>query len=133
MFVCPICAENSENHSFDRLDNNAEVAIFYSCPGKALKYKDHEGIVAHFDGMLRELDGKPWKWMIDGTGFRSKHAVQIQVAMGITQLIISNYSTSLQQIMIINASGYIHSMIAVIWPFLTEYLRSIIVIQNNTI
>ena len=133
MFVCPICAENSKNHSFERLDNNGELAIFYSCPGKAVKYKDSEGMVAHMDGCLAELQDKPWKWVVDGTGFRSKHGVQFQVAMGITQLITSKYSTSLKQIVIINASGYIHSMIAFLWPFLTEYLKSIIVIQNNVV
>lgn len=133
MYVCPMCAENSQNHSFERIDNNEEIAVFYSCPGKALKYKDNEGIVEHIDGTLRELDGKPWKWMIDGNGFTIKHALQVNLAINIIRLCANQYSTTLKQIIIINPSRYVHTIISVIWPLLSEHLQSIVVIQNNVV
>jgi hypothetical protein len=129
-YVCPVCAENPQNHSFMRLEDASGVAIFYSCPGKAIKYKSDEGIIEHMDGMLRELDGKPWKWIVDGAGFSMKHASQVNLAISIMRLINNHHGSSLRQICIINPSKYIHAMLAVIWPFMTEYMRSIIVMRN---
>lgn len=129
-YICPVCAENPQNHSFTRMNDASGVAVFYSCPGQALKYKSDQGIIEHMDGMLRELDGKPWRVILDGNGFRKKHAMQVNLAISIIRLLTNHYGTSLQQILVINPSRYIHAIIAVIWPFLSDYLRSIIVMRN---
>ncbi len=130
VFICPICAENPQNHSFSYINDVDGIAVFYSCPGHAIKYTENEGILEHIDGMLRELDGKPWKWIIDGNGFTLKHAMQVNLAISIIRLFTNNYSTSLQEIMVINPSGYVHTIISVIWPLLSESMKSMIVMKN---
>lgn len=129
-YVCPLCQENPRNHSFSRIHDTNEFALFYSCPGDAIKYSDNEGIIEHIDGTLRELDGKPWKWIIDGNGFTMKHAMQVNLAISIIRLCANQYSTSLQQILVINPSGYVHTIISVVWPLLSESMKAMIVMKN---
>ena len=72
-FVCSICANDPTSHSFIRLEERQGVQYFYSCPSKATRYDDTDGILYHYSGMLAELNGKPWVWIFDSTGFEFKH------------------------------------------------------------
>ena len=122
-YVCPICALNPGSHSLYKLYERDNVVYYYTCPANATRYNDTDGIVAHYEGMLREID-KPWIWVFDGTGFDLAHSLEIGI--GIKLIDIISKSERLQKIMIINPTIYLNMIYTILYPFLSERLRDII-------
>ena len=96
--ICKICHEDSTSHSFSKLCEIKGVSVFYTKPADATKYTDTEGILAHYDNMLKHNGDKPWTWIFDSNGFGMKHALEINTGIGIAKLITSKYSKNLQKI-----------------------------------
>ena len=134
---CDICATNPNSHSFKRIpppksQNNSDsenIKYFYSCPAKASKYEDHDGIIKHVDNMLSHINGDPWIWMFDSTGFGVKHYLEIRTAQSLAKLISDKYSNSLRQIIVLNPSWHMRLTINVVWPFLSDKIRQSILLR----
>lgn len=124
-FVCSICANDPTSHSFVRLEERQGVQYFYSCPSKATRYDDADGILYHYSGMLAELNGKPWAWIFDSTGFGVKHFLQFQVAIGLAKLISQTY---VKKIYIVHPTWHIKCTLNMVWPFLSKSTRECIFI-----
>lgn len=124
-FVCSICANDPSSHSFVRLEERQGVQYFYSCPSKATRYDDADGILYHYSGMLAELNGKPWAWIFDSTGFGVKHFLQFQVAIGLAKLISQTY---VKKIYIVHPTWHIKCTLNMVWPFLSKSTRECIFI-----
>ena len=123
MYKCPICELNPGSHSLTKMYERENIEYYYTCPAKATRYNDTDGIVAHYEGMLREID-KPWIWVFDGTGFDLAHSLEIGI--GIKLIDIISKSERLQKIMIINPTIYLNMIYTILYPFLSERLRDII-------
>jgi hypothetical protein len=101
------------------------MIYYYTCPAKAKLYYDVEGIVNHYDGMLNECK-KKYIWIIDGMNFTMNHALQINVAREIVQLIMNKYSDKLQKIIVINSGSFVWMIYNAILPFLNNRMKILI-------
>ena len=63
MYECPICKEDSTSHSLVKLLETESIVYYYTCPAKASKYNDRDGILDHYDGELTQKGDKPWIWV----------------------------------------------------------------------
>lgn len=118
--MCQICINEPGSHSFYLLKSENNVNTYYTCPSKATKYWDTEGIIDHYDGVLTANGETPWIWIFDSTDFGFVHSMQIGVALGILNLLKDKYGKYLQEIQIINPTPYIKTLYSIIYPFLTN-------------
>jgi hypothetical protein len=115
MYVCPVCSEDPSSHSFKKIRDG----LFYTKPAEATRYWDRDGICAHYDGVLNEVEGE-WSWIFDAEGFTLKHILEVDVAISLAQLITTKYSHNLKKISIINPNWYVKVIMSLIFPFLSE-------------
>lgn len=124
-YVCRACAESPGSHSFVGVGESDGATLFYTCPAKATQYKDTSGILAHYDGMLSDLRGRPWRWLFDAEGFEMKHAMELGTAVGLAKMIRDKYGASLQEVVILNPTWHVRAVLRVVLPFLGEAARCI--------
>ena len=124
--MCQICFEQPGSHSFYFLKSEEDINYYYTCPAKAIRYWDTNGIVNHYDEILHLNGEKSWIWIFDSKDFGLKHTLQTGVAFGILELLKDKYGKYLKEIQIINPSIHIKSMYSILYPFLTEELIDII-------
>ena len=129
--ICKTCHEDSTSHSFSKLCEIKGVSVFYTKPADATKYTDTEGILAHYDNMLKCNGDKPWTWIFDSAGFGMKHALEINTGIGIAKLITSKYSKNLQKIIVKNPTWHIKLMYTFVSPFLSTKVNSMIEFTND--
>jgi len=124
-YICKICEDDPTSHSFKNLGIRDNIAYYYTCPAKATKYNDTEGIIEHYDGVLSENTNK-WVWIFDCEDFTMKHLLEINVGIQLAKLITNKYSTNLLSIVIVNPTWHIKIVIELIYPFLNNHMKSII-------
>mgnify|MGYP001175049477 FL=1 len=129
--ICNICHLEPGSHSLKKISENENTTIYYTCPAQATKYYDCSGIIQHYDNELQTIKTEKWIWVMDCKGFDMKHFMQPQVGIGLGELISKKYSTNLEKIYVINPNWYIYSMTTIIWPFLNEKMRTIIVYDSK--
>ena len=108
--ICPSCAKNPDNHSFKKISDKGNVALYYTKPSSALLYDDTDGILSHIDNMLTLQKGK-WSVLFDGKGFDINHATEIRTGAGLVQLLLTKYGALLQEFKIINPTWHITGII----------------------
>jgi hypothetical protein len=131
MYECPICKADPKSHSLAKLAETVDMVYYYTCPSKASKYNDREGILSHYDGELTQKGAKRWTWIFDCTGFDMRHAIEIRLAIDMAKLITQSHGDSLVQVCVINPTIFIHIVVNAIWPFLSSHIRSIIVYDSD--
>ena len=90
-------------------------------------YKDTEGILTHYEGVLSEIpEDKDWIWIFDSFDFTLKHYLQIDVGIGLAKLITNKFSHNLKKIIIINPTFYISSTYSIVRLFLSERIRNMV-------
>jgi hypothetical protein len=124
--ICPTCEKEPNSHSLIELEPQNGVKIFYTCPAKATKYWDKDGIIKHYEAVLSSKEEGPWVWVLDGTGFDIVHSLQVQVGIALTHLITEKYSKNLEKILVINPTVYINIMYSILYPFISNDIREII-------
>jgi hypothetical protein len=127
--LCPICAIDASSHSFELLSRDNGINVFYTCPAKATKYNDRDGILAHFKNVLDHYKDNYWKLIFDFQGVEFKHMMEINIAIGLGKL-INDYSTYLTEIQIINTNSYTYTMLRIVMPFLNSDVKNKINIKN---
>lgn len=129
-YNCPLCLLDPLSHSLINFLEKDNTYYFYTCPSKAKLYFDTTSILHHYNGVLSDIpEGKQWIWVFDGMGFGLKHFLQIEVAIELSKLISSKFSNNLKKIIIINPSGYVSAVYAILKPFLNNKITSIIEIN----
>jgi hypothetical protein len=127
-YICPKCVIEPESHSFQKINETQNgVSIFYCCPSKAKYYNDNEGILEHYDGMLKDNGDKPWIWIFDSKGFSMKHAINLSLAKNLAILINVKYSKNLKKIIIINTTWHINITLKCVMPFLDDSVSKLII------
>ena len=126
-YKCPICTTFPNSHSFQFTGIYKSNIIMYTCPEKAIRYDDHEGIINHYEGVLKNIEGKKWIWLFDAKNFSIKHYLQINISIDLAKLISRpENSDNLQYILIYRPSWHLYLTLELIKPFLSEKLKSII-------
>ena len=127
MYECPVCKADPTSHSLAKLTETDDIIYYYTCPAKASKYNDREGILSHYDGELNSKGEKPWIWIFDCIGFDMRHSMEIRLAIDMAKLITRSHGDSLVKVYVINPTFFIQIIVNAIWPFLSHHIRSIIV------
>lgn len=128
--ICQDCKKDPKSHSLKNLGIHNGITYFYTCPAKAKKYNDADGIIIHYDGVLSQ-NKTDWIWVFDGDGFTTKHLLEIDVGVKLSKLITKKYSHNLKKIIVINPSWNIKLVLELLYPFLNNYLKSKIEILEN--
>jgi hypothetical protein len=89
--ICEICAKEPGSHSFTYFCRtqkpNIYEYVFYTCIGDAKKYKDSEGIVAHYSGCLNTMNPDKWIWVFNCDGFGLKHYTEVNTITKLANLV----------------------------------------------
>jgi len=124
-FVCKICEKCPTSHSLIKYDETSERVVYYTCPANATN-NETDGIIYHYNGVLSEMNGKKWVWVLDLKNFGMKHFLEIGNAVALTKLITEKYSNNLQKIIVINQNSFTNIIYSIIKPFLTSKIQSIV-------
>ena len=132
VYTCPICLLDPLSHSLTNFLEKDNTYYFYTCPAKSKLYYDTNSIINHYNGVLSDIpENKKWIWVLDVMGFGFNHFLQIEVAKELSKLISSKFSENLEKILIINPSGYVSAVYAIVKPFLNNKVKSIIEINHE--
>ena len=132
VYTCPLCLLDPLSHSLTNFLEKDNTYYFYTCPAKAKLYYDTNSIIDHYNGVLSDIPkNKKWIWVLDIMGFGFNHFLQIEVAKELSKLISSKFSENLEKILIINPSGYVSAVYAIVKPFLNNKVKSIIEINHE--
>ena len=126
---CPICDKDPSSHSFKLISKKDNINYFYTCPARASKYNDTQGILFHYRSYLQTNYPQPWIWIFDSKDFSAKHTLNIELAYKLSKL-IDEFSSTLQKIEIINPTWHVKVMIKIVEPFLEERTKKLIRINN---
>jgi hypothetical protein len=124
-YTCKICEDDPSSHSLKNMGSYDNITYYYTCPAKATKYYDTNGIIEHYDGILSENTDK-WIWVFDGEDFTMKHLLEINVGIQLAKLITNKFSHNLVNIIIINPTWHIKIVMDLVYPFLNNHMKSII-------
>lgn len=127
MYSCNTCLNDPTSHSLQNIGTFDNITYYYTCPAKATKYYDTEGIIEHYDGVLSENTNK-WIWIFDCQGFNTKHLLEINVGIQLAELITNKFSHNLDNIIIINPSWHVKTVLNLLSPFLNNHMKSLITI-----
>lgn len=129
-FKCSICDENPKSHSFEKIDQIDDVAVFYSCPGELVN-EDSVNVVNHYKDTLDEYMNKKWTWIIDSKGYKLKQSLHTNNAMKVIRLISRpEYLDKLQNIIIVKANKQFKIIINILWLFLSKNIKEKIQFEN---
>ena len=132
VYTCPLCLLDPLSHSLTNFLEKDNTYYFYTCPAKSKLYYDTNSIIDHYNGVLSDIPkNKKWIWVLDVMGFGFNHFLQIEVAKELSKLISSKFSENLEKILIINPSGYVSAVYAIVKPFLNNKVKSIIEINHE--
>lgn len=123
--MCWICGIEKNAHSLQVLEQLDGVDYLYTCPAKAVRYDDREGILSHYRGVLEELKGK-WIWIFDATGFGAKHYLQLRLARDLARL-VDEYGDELLEIRIYGANRFLNLTYSGLKEFMSERIREKVV------
>lgn len=130
MYICKICQESPNSHSFDILKEEDDHIIFYSCLAKATKPFDHHGILSHYIGMLTSKKDKNWTWIIDGKNANPK-MLDTKIAISLLKL-CQTHIDSLKKIIIINPNASMKGILNLTFPFLSKKMQNLITYESNS-
>jgi hypothetical protein len=126
-YKCPICLKYPNSHSFQFIGEYKSNIVIYTCPEKALRYNDHDGIISHYNGVLKDIQGKKWIWLFDARNFSAKHYLQFNISIDLAKLISkTEYSDNLQYILIYKPTWHLDLTLNLIYPFISEKMKAII-------
>jgi hypothetical protein len=129
-YECKICQNDPSSHSLKKIGTTDNVTYYYTCPAKATKYHDADGIAEHYDGVLSENENR-WIWVFDCKKFATKHLLEVDVAIKLAKLISTKFSSTLDGIVIINPTWHIFVIMRLVNPFLNSHVKSIIKIVHD--
>jgi len=131
-YTCPLCSINPLSHSLTKITEKDDTVYYYTCPAKAELYFDKNSILNHYDGVFSEIPvNKQWVWIFDGLDFNLNHFLQIEIGIELTKLVSQKFSENLKAVIVINPTFYISSVYNIIYPFLSEKMKSIIQVNYN--
>lgn len=130
VFICKICEKCPTSHSLVKYEETADRIIYYTCPYDSTN-NDTSGIIDHYDGVLSEMNGKNWIWILDLKKFGIKNFMEISNGIALTKLITEKYSTNLQNIIVINTNIYTSTIFNIVKPFLNEKVLSLVIFPDS--
>jgi hypothetical protein len=125
-FICKICEKCPTSHSLVKFEETPERIVYYTRPSNATN-NETDGIIQHYDGVLSEMNGKDWIWILDLNGFGMKNFMEIGNGIALARLITEKFSEHLQKIIVINQNAFTNAIYAIVKPFLSESVQKLVV------
>jgi len=130
--ICIKCYHNPNTHSFKILNiHNYDKTVFYTCPGDAEDYSGSDGILLHYENMLKMNGNKDWIWVFNCDRLEIKHSLEFNTAKRVATLISEKYMYNIKQIYIINSNFVLNIILNIIWPFLDDKIKDLIIITDD--
>ena len=130
--ICLKCHNNPKAHSFKILNiDNYDKTVFYTCPGDAEDYADSYGILLHYKNMLKMNGNKDWIWVFNCERLEIKHSLEFSTARRVAELISEKYVHNIKQIYVINSNFVLNIILNIIWPFLDDKIKDLIIISDD--
>jgi len=130
--ICKKCHNNPKAHSFKILNiDNYVRTVFYTCPGDAEDYADSDGILLHYENMLKFNENKDWIWVFNCERLEVKHSLEFNTAKRVAILISEKYIHNIKQIYIINSNFVLNIILNIIWPFLHDNIKDLVIITDE--
>jgi hypothetical protein len=127
VYKCEICEQDPSSHSLKKLGSKNGITYFYTRPSSASKYNDVDGILKHYDGVLSE-NIEP----------DLKHLMETKVGICLAKLSqhfgqSQKFSHNLQNILIVNPTWHVKTVLDLISPFLNVRMKSLITQPRNRV
>ena len=127
VYKCEICEQDPSSHSIKNLGTKNGITYFYTRPSSATKYNDVDGILKHYDGVLSE-----------NTEPDLKHLMETKVGICLAKLSqhfgqSQKFSHNLQNILIVNPTWHVKTVLDLISPFLNVRMKSLITQPRNRV
>ena len=128
---CPYCSTyGMETHSFNEIARTSKFGrIMYTCAANAKDYSNTKAITTHISTYLDGEKMLPWTWVFDCRGLKTKHTLQIDLAITLSRMIQEKYSENLQMIYILNPTMGVDTLLTHIMPIFKrdslQYLRKL--------
>jgi hypothetical protein len=116
---CKRCKDPA-SYSFKKISDKNGQCIFYSNPAKAKIFKEHEGLLEHFEHMAAQNANKKWKWIFDGEGFDTDHMFEMEAGIALLKIFTEKYRNQLQEVIIINPSVHVKILVKLLGRFVDE-------------
>lgn len=126
---CPYCnMYGNDTHSFHEIGRTSKFGrIMYTCAANAKDYSNSKAITTHISSVLDTEKMVPWTWVFDCRGLKTKHTLQLELAVTLSRLIQDKYVGNLQMIYILNPTIGVDTLITHIMPIFKmgslQYLR----------
>lgn len=126
---CPYCATyGTDTHSFHEIARTQKFGrIMYTCAADAKDYSNTKAITTHISTYLDTEKMVPWTWVFDCRGLKTKHTLQLELAVTLSRLIQDKYVENMQMIYILNPTTAVDTLVTHILPILrrdaAQYLR----------
>ena len=132
---------SKKNYYFTQLLNKNDINVYYTCISFTDLHNNiinenniiinKNNIIEYYNTILENNGNNKWMWVLNCKNLSVQHLMYTStIGIQLTQIIM-NYSSTLQEIYIINPTWHIHSIIAIISPFLSTEVRNMIKIDNN--
>lgn len=128
---CPYCnMYGIDTHSFNEIGRTSKFGrIMYTCAANAKDYSNSKAITTHISTYLDAEKMVPWTWVFDCRGLKTKHTLQIELAIALCRLIQDKYCENLQMIYILNPTTGVDTLLTHILPIFKkeslQYLRKL--------
>lgn len=117
--LCIRCKEPA-SYSFKKISDKQGVCTFYTNPAKAKIFKEHEGLLEHFEHMTAQNATKKWKWIVDGEGFDTDHMFELEAGIALLKIFTETYRNHLQEVIVINPSVHMKILLKLMSRFVDE-------------
>ena len=124
---CAGCLADPLTHSFERIGsvvrNGIVHYVFYTSYRTIKDYSNSKAISEHITGCLDDVSGAPWIWIMDCKFVKSKHMMQLGVAMKLLKMLRDSYGVRLMNLYLINSGPIINTALAAFSPFLSKEFK----------
>lgn len=128
---CQRCLEKPGYHSFQELGVSHDIHYFYCFPANNKKsVRTHEDMLQFVSHFPKE---KQWSLFFHANGYGLSHMMPLSVAIEMGKIVQKNYSKDLQKIYIVEGSWFMQFLIACIFPFLGEEMKSKFVVVKGSL
>ena len=128
--ICPKCYKNPKAHSFKLLKTSLNIPVFYTAPGEAEDYADSNGILTHYENMLKIYGNQEWIWVFNCNNLEMKHSLEFNTARRVAILISEKYY-NIKQIYVLNSNFIFNIILNIIYPFLDEKIKDLIITTDK--
>ena len=128
--ICPKCYNTPLSHSFRLLNTSLNIPVFYTDAGEAKDYSDSDGILSHYENMLKMYGNKEWIWVFNCDNLELKHSLELNTSRRIAKLIAEKYY-NIKKIYVLKPNFIFNIILNIVYPFLDDKIKDLIITTDK--